>query len=65
MGIKSFDGADGVHDGLGLGAAFAIETDDAGAALEHVGGDAWKGLARAASRQRVAGTSQEIAHGHR
>ncbi len=63
MRVEALHLTEGADDGLGLDAAFAVETNDAGAALKHVGRDAGEGFAGTTGGQRVAGTGEEIAHG--
>ena len=63
MGGEAFDLGEGGDEGFGFAECGAVETDDAGAALELVDGEAWEGFACAACGERVAGACEEVAGG--
>ena len=63
MGCEAFDLGEGGDEGFGFAECGAVETDDAGAALELVDGEAWEGFACAAGGEGVAGACEEVAGG--
>lgn len=65
MGVEAFDFAELDDRRERFLQGFGVEVHEAGAALEHVDGEAGESLARAAGGQRVAGAGEEIARRHR